>query len=106
MKADLRPVLVSALALLALAACQEKKQAAPSHATAVGEVLPGSASDEMLPVDTVRSQPPLAPKTEPSPAKGSKPHAPGEPAPASQAEAGAPAEPPVDAAPAAPPAEQ
>ena len=30
-------------------------------ALALGEILPGSASDAMLPLDTVRSQPPLAP---------------------------------------------
>ncbi|MFM5917029.1 MAG: hypothetical protein ACKOOL_05785 [Novosphingobium sp.] len=31
---------------------------------AQGEVLPGSASDAMLPLDTVKSQAPLAPKSE------------------------------------------
>lgn len=30
-------------------------------AAASGEVMPGSVSDAMLPLDTVRSQPPLAP---------------------------------------------
>lgn len=49
------------LAALGLAACDQapKKTAA---ATAEGEILPGSASDSMLPLDTLRSQAPLAPK--------------------------------------------
>lgn len=49
---------------LALAACgsggADKKQ--KDQRTAAGEILPGSASDAMLPYDTVRSQPPPAPK--------------------------------------------
>jgi hypothetical protein len=102
----MRPLLVTGIALLALSGCQDKKPAAPSHATAVGEVLPGSVSDEMLPVDTVRSQPPLAPKSEPGAGKGDKPHAPGKPA--SDTPAGdAPAEePPADAPPPPPPPAQ
>jgi hypothetical protein len=48
------------LAALGLAACE---QAPPKGAaTAEGEILPGSASDAMLPLDTLRSQAPLAPK--------------------------------------------
>ena len=50
------------LALLALAACQGEKKA--DNRSAEGEILPGSISDAMLPLDTVRSQPPLAPKSE------------------------------------------
>jgi hypothetical protein len=65
----------------ALAGCQEKTQTAPSNATAVGEVLAGSASDAMLPVDTVRSKPPLAPKVETSGAKPDKMHVQGKPTP-------------------------
>lgn len=103
MKAELRPVLVSALALLALAGCQDKKQAAPSHATAIGEVLPGSVSDAMLPVDTVRSQPPLAPKTEPGSGKPGKAHASDSPASGSEAAAEPAAEAPADAPPPPPP---
>lgn len=102
-RADLRPVVVSALALLALAGCQDKKQAAPSHATAVGEVLPGSVGDAMLPVDTVRSQPPLAPRSAPGAAKGGKDHASGKPAAGSGGEAEPVVEAPVDAPPAPPP---
>ena len=46
---------------LALAACGDKEPEA--GAMAEGEILPGSISDSMLPLDTVRSQPPLAPRT-------------------------------------------
>lgn len=46
---------------LALAACQGEKKPAEAR-TAQGEILAGSASDAMLPLDTVRSQPPLAPE--------------------------------------------
>ncbi len=106
MKAEMRPVLVAGLALLALSGCQDKKPAAPSHVTAVGEVLPGSVSDEMLPVDTVRSQPPLAPKSEPGTSKGDKPHASGKPAPGSPAEADPAVEPPAEAPPPPPPPAQ
>ncbi|MFA7603670.1 MAG: hypothetical protein WCY29_11740 [Novosphingobium sp.] len=49
---------------LALAACKGEKK--PAEGTAQGEVLPGSISDAMLPLDTVRSQPPLAPLETPS----------------------------------------
>jgi len=48
-----------ALAPLALAACGEEAPKDDSR-SAKGEVLQGSISDEMLPVDTVRSEPPLA----------------------------------------------
>lgn len=65
MKPELRPVLAgAALALLfALPGCgSEKKE--PTKGTAAGEVLEASVSDEMLPIDQVRSQAPLAPRTE------------------------------------------
>lgn len=60
----LRPAVTWGLVLalpLALVACggTEKKQ--KDQRTAAGEILPGSISDSMLPYDTVRSQPPLAP---------------------------------------------
>jgi hypothetical protein len=45
---------------LTLAACQDEK-APPQRGNAEGEILPASVSDAMLPYDTVRSQPPLAP---------------------------------------------
>ena len=37
---------------------------AAQSGTAQGEVLPGSASDAMIPLDQVKSQAPLAPKVE------------------------------------------
>lgn len=55
MKRLLVPVL-----LLTLAACNQGKQ----ETSAGGEILEGSASDAMLPLDTVRSQAPLAPRAE------------------------------------------
>ena len=56
------PASVSILALaLALAGCKGEEKPA-QDARAAGEILPGSASDAMVPYDTVRSQPPLAPK--------------------------------------------
>jgi hypothetical protein len=64
------------LATLALAACQGEKPVV-AKGTAGGEILEASVSDEMLPLDRVRSQPPLAPKSagsEPaSAAAGDKP---------------------------------
>ncbi|MGE5721401.1 MAG: hypothetical protein ACM3YM_02985 [Sphingomonadales bacterium] len=48
---------VAALALLA--ACGDKPSENDSR-SASGEVLEGTISDAMLPLDTVRSQPPLA----------------------------------------------
>ncbi len=98
MRPDLR-LLALAVALAsagALAGCQGEKQAASKGtATAGGEVLPGSVSDAMLPIDAVRSQPPLAPKAEPG-SKVGVATKPGARAGASQAAA--------DAAPAAAPA--
>ena len=102
MKAELRLAVIAALVVV-LTGCQEKQPAASSHATAVGEVLPGSASDAMLPVDTVRSQPPLAPRIEASGAKPDKAHAHGKPAPGSTAEPDPAVEPPAAEPPAAPP---
>jgi hypothetical protein len=58
--------LLAVLALaLTLAGCGggDKETA---KGTAGGEILAGSVSDAMLPLDTVRSQPPLAPKSETS----------------------------------------
>ncbi len=89
--------LIALLALpLALAACGSGEQKGKDQRTAAGEILPGSISDSMLPYDTVRSHPPLAPKAVASgSAKAGKPSDEG------------PGEPPVDPAEtqAAPPAE-
>lgn len=53
--------LVMPLTLLAACSGADKDQGAGK---AAGEVLPGSTSDAMLPLDTVRSQAPLAPRAE------------------------------------------
>ena len=52
----MKTALLPAVALFALAACRND---APAEGAAPGEVLEGSISDEMLPVDSVRSEPPL-----------------------------------------------
>jgi hypothetical protein len=88
------------LLALALGACN---QTAPKQAggTAGGEVLPGSTSDAMLPLDTVRSQPPLAPRVESTgrPAeKGARPAAAARASSAPAAETPAAAEPAAEAA--------
>ncbi|WP_423141816.1 hypothetical protein ACOYW6_00140 [Parablastomonas sp. CN1-191] len=56
-----RSALVPALliACLALAAC--KPSGKDANGTAAGTILPGSTSDAMIPLDQVRSEPPLAP---------------------------------------------
>ena len=59
----MKPFAIVALCLLALTACQAEPNKA-AGGTAQGEVLPGAASDAMLPLDTLKSQAPLAPKTE------------------------------------------
>ena len=60
----MRTALVSLACLaLALSACKDEPKKA-TGGTAQGEILPGSASDAMLPLDTVKSQAPLAPKSE------------------------------------------
>ena len=69
--------LILAAVPLALTACRGEQKATGN--TAGGEILPGSTSDAMLPLDTVRSQPPLAPKTE-STGKPDKGRASGKPA--------------------------
>ena len=56
--------LILAAALLGLAGCKGEAKKDAGAGTAQGEVLPGSASDAMLPLDTVKSQAPLAPKSE------------------------------------------
>lgn len=53
------------MAVLVLPGCkQDAKQAKATGGTAAGEILPGSTSDAMIPVDTLRSAPPAAPKAE------------------------------------------
>lgn len=55
-----RTILAAILLALPLAACGDKQK--ETQAQAGGEILPGSISDEMLPMDTATSKPPLAPK--------------------------------------------
>lgn len=57
---------ISALLALAVAACNGDAKKDEGAGTASGEVLPGSASDAMIPLDQVKSQAPLAPKAESS----------------------------------------
>ena len=69
--------LIMLLGLLCLSGCKGEPKPDAGAGTAQGEVLPGAASDAMLPLDTVKSQAPLAPKAEGSdggdPKVGSKP---------------------------------
>ena len=58
--------LVVLLGLMCLSGCKGEQKPGPGAGTAQGEVLPGAASDAMLPLDTVKSQAPLAPKAESS----------------------------------------
>ena len=52
--------LVVLATLMLLAACNGSEEKGPERKTAAGEVLGGSISDAMLPLDTVQSQnPPL-----------------------------------------------
>lgn len=64
-------ILATALLLTPLvfgmAACKKQTE---KQVQAGGEILPGSASDAMLPLDTVTSQPPLAPKVDKPPSAG------------------------------------
>ena len=59
----MRKVVTMTCLALALGACKGEEKKAVGG-TASGEVLPGSVSDAMLPLDTVKSQAPLAPKAE------------------------------------------
>jgi hypothetical protein len=80
------------LALLLTACGGDEAKKAEGAGTAQGEVLPGSVSDAMIPLDQVKSQAPLAPKVEgadkkdvkaPDKAKSAAPAKPAdEPAPA------------------------
>lgn len=51
------------MALAALAGCNQSNKETGAG-TAAGEILPGSTSDAMIPLDSVRSQAPLAPKAD------------------------------------------
>ncbi len=60
----MKAVLVLAACVLALAGCKGDAKKDAGAGKAQGEVLPGSTSDAMLPLDTVKSQAPLALKSE------------------------------------------
>ena len=57
----MKPFTIVALSLLTLTACKAEPNKT-AGGTAQGVVLPGAASDAMLPLDTLKSQAPLAPK--------------------------------------------
>lgn len=62
-----RAVAVLALSL-SFAACEQQEDASTGDSGAVpGEVLPGSVSDAMIPLDQLESEAPLAPRQGPSP---------------------------------------
>lgn len=82
----IRSLTLAALCL-GLAACGSDSNA-PAAKDAGGEVLEGSISDAMLPLDTVRSQAPLAPR--PTGDAGEKP---AEEADAATGDEASPAEP-------------
>ena len=85
----------------ALAACSEKEEAKRQE-TAGGEILARSVSDDMLPYDTLRSQPPLAPKPKANGAGPSTDESADEDGESSDDEAGAePAQPSAQTTPAA-----
>lgn len=54
-----RSLLVPALACALLAACGGEAEGGDDDRTASGEVLEGSVSDTMIPLDRLDSQPPL-----------------------------------------------
>jgi hypothetical protein len=56
--------LLPLLPLTLLAACRGEPEATDAGGSATGEVLEGTISDEMLPLTTVTSQPPLLPPEE------------------------------------------
>ena len=56
--------LILLIGLVGLGGCKGEPKPDAGAGTAQGEVLPGAASDAMLPLDTVKSQAPLAPKSE------------------------------------------
>ena len=62
-----RSGLLSAACLaLALVACGQDDKARQQGGKAEGQILPASVSDAMVPLDQVRSQAPLAPRSEAS----------------------------------------
>jgi hypothetical protein len=62
MRPAFRLALILALPLAATGCNKAAEKKEKDQRTAAGEILPGSISDAMLPYDTIKSQPPLAPK--------------------------------------------
>ncbi len=92
------PIRLSSLALLAaLSACDEQAAEGPERKTAAGEVLGGSITDEMLPLDTVQSQSPAERGASDSAATGDDEEGEAEPAPRTTATAAATAAPTAEA---------
>lgn len=62
----------AAICALLLAACQGDPEPAPSEqgTNAEGEVLGGTISDDMIPLEQLRSQAPLAPRAVNAPGAG------------------------------------
>lgn len=86
-----RAAVLLATLTLVLAACdKEPKPAEKTGGAATGEILPGSASDAMIPYDTLRSQPPLAPHVAPSGAPARERRSSRDAAPSSEAAADSP----------------
>jgi hypothetical protein len=82
-----RLVFVPLAACLALAACQDEPAEDSEGAAAMGEVLEGSISDDMIPLGELRSQPPMAPPEPVAGAGGATAAADGEEAAADEAPA-------------------
>jgi hypothetical protein len=97
-----RPAILAALALFAAGCTDEAAAPSDRGGEAAGEVLGGSISDAMIPLDQLSSQAPLAPRQGPSAADidAEQPEVSSEMAPASQGAETAPAAPTPDAAPA------
>lgn len=60
----MKKALISALLAMTAAGCNGDAKKDEGAGTASGEVLPGSASDAMIPLDQVKSQAPLASRSE------------------------------------------
>ena len=90
------------LPLALLAACGGSGTSADDERSATGEVLEGTISDEMLPLATVTSQPPLLPPEEQgddarTSRSGEQPSGAATPTPSADGAEAEPAAPPVEA---------
>lgn len=94
-------LLVTIAALGALASCGDKAETGKERTTAAGEVLGGTVSDAMLPLDTVRSQSPPLRGGDAGEEEGGEDGGPGENQPAARP---APSTPAADPEPAPSPA--